>query len=134
MFKFIINMIVTNFTFTLMGNPLSPFMCNLFMLKIENLLRKNPLFPRFWKRYVDDIFTIIKRQHLQEFFDCLNDICQQIKFTFEPEENGALAFLDLKIMRDPDGKILFDIYRKPTSTDHTTLSTIIHTKAQHLTQ
>lgn len=104
-------------TGTAMGNPLSPFMCNLFILKLENLLRKDALFPRFWKRYVDDIFAIVDKNKLPEIFELLNSICEQIKFTCEEEVNGSLPFLDLKIIRSEDGRLNFDIYRKPTHTD-----------------
>lgn len=102
---------------TAMGNPLSPFMCNLFMLKLENLLRKEEIFPRVWKRYVDDVFAIVKRDKLADALNLINSICSHIQFTHEIETNGQIAFLDLLITRDIDGTLSIDIYRKPTHTD-----------------
>ena len=53
--------------------------------------------PRFWKRYVDDTFTAIKPNLLQEFHDHLNSIMGSIQFTYEVEENGCLPFLDVLV-------------------------------------
>ena len=72
--------------------------------------------PKFWKRYVDDSFCIIKSDAVASFHDSLNSIDQHISFTIEHESNGQLPFLDTLISRDK-GNLLADIYRKPTHTD-----------------
>jgi hypothetical protein len=113
-------------TGTAMGNPLSPFMCNLFILKLEIFLKKNPSFPRFWVRYVDDIFAIVDQEKLPQVFELINEICGHIKFTMECELDGSLPFLDLKIIRDEEGNICFDVYRKPTHTDRFITSDSAH--------
>ena len=66
--------------------------------------------PKFWKRYVDDSFCIIKSDAVASFHNSLNSIDQHISFTIEHEFNGQL------ISRDK-GNLLADIYRKPTHTD-----------------
>ena len=43
---------------------------------------------KVWERYVDDVFAIIKRTYLVDFFELLNILHTNIKFTTE-EENEA---------------------------------------------
>ena len=50
--------------------------------------------PKVWKRFVDDVYSILKRTHLENFFHHINNLHQNIKFTMEEESNGELAFLD----------------------------------------
>ena len=49
--------------------------------------------PKVWERFVDDVYSILKRTHLENFFHH-NNLHQNIKFTMEEESNGELAFLD----------------------------------------
>jgi hypothetical protein len=58
-------------------------------------------------RYVDDIFVKVKR-------DKIDAICSSINFTVETEEDNSLPFLDVKLTKCK-GRMKFDIYRKPTS-------------------
>ena len=95
-----------------MGSPVSPVVANLCMEEIEKTaINATSLSPKFWKRYVDDSLCIIKRDAVASFHDSLNSIDQHISFTIEHE-----SFLDTLILRD-NGKLLVDIYRKPTQTD-----------------
>jgi len=88
---------------TTMGSPVSPLVANLFMEYLEQkLLDTAPmeLKPRLWKRYVDDIFEVVKKssvEGLTEFFNNLDD-SGSIKFTYEMESEGKLPFLDLLII------------------------------------
>ena len=50
--------------------------------------------PKVWKRFVDDVYSILKRTHLENFFHHINNLHQNIKFTMEEGSNGELAFLD----------------------------------------
>ncbi|XP_044738897.1 uncharacterized protein LOC123300392 [Chrysoperla carnea] len=104
---------------TSMGNPLSPFLANIFMSRLErNLKQAAEYFPQHWYRYVDDIFTIIdtKKTSVHDFLEFLNKAEPSIKFTVEEEQDEKLPFLDLEISRDSD-KLAFNIYRKPTNVD-----------------
>lgn len=98
-----------------MGNPLSCFVANLFMGKIENDLEIEEKLPKIWLRYVDDIFAVVKSTEINNLFDMLNNRHPNIKFTLELENNGNLPFLDLMLSRGYN-KIDIDIYRKPTNT------------------
>jgi hypothetical protein len=98
------------------GNCASPLISDLFMNQFEEKLQKESWFPRIWKRYVDDVFAVIKKDKGEEILDKLNSFYPTIKFTMEIEKNNEIPFLDLKISRKEDGKIEFSIYRKPTDT------------------
>ena len=75
------------------------------------------LYPaKVWERFVDDVYSILKRTHLENFFQHINDLHQNIKFTMEEESNGELAFLDTLLKRD-NGKIPLYVYRKATHAD-----------------
>lgn len=100
-----------------MGLSLSPFLCNLYMNTIEKRLQKSALFPRFYCRYVDDCFAVVNATQINETLELFNSVCPEIQFTIEPEVNNTLPFLDLKIIRNENGNIEFDIYRKDTCTD-----------------
>ena len=49
--------------------------------------------------------------------EMLNSFDQNIKFTFELENDGCIPFLDVLIKRDVGGNIITTVYRKPTNTD-----------------
>jgi hypothetical protein len=57
-----------------MGNPLSPFLSELFMKKLEQKLEEKGVLPRVWLRYVDDIFAIIKKSQLKFILEEINKI------------------------------------------------------------
>ena len=45
-----------------MGSPISPIVANIFMEDFENrALATSPCTPKIWKRFVDDAFTVIKK-------------------------------------------------------------------------
>lgn len=100
-----------------MGNPLSPFLADLFMSNFETkILRCFFWLFKFWCRYVDDIFCIVDKKNVADALKFLNLQETSVKFTCEVEEDGVLPFLDLKIIRK-ESSLFFDIYRKPTSVD-----------------
>lgn len=47
-----------------MGSKLSPLLADVFMSDFETEAQKNKLFPRVWRRYVDDVFAPIKERYL----------------------------------------------------------------------
>ena len=51
------------------------------------------------------------------FLDHLNSLHPRIKFTMEKSKNRELPFLDTRVKIGEDGKVKFDVYRKPTHTD-----------------
>ena len=48
--------------------------------------------PKVWERFVDDVYYILKRTHLEKFFHHINNLHQNIKFTMEEESNGELHY------------------------------------------
>ena len=101
---------------TNMGNPLSPLVSELFMSAFETNLQKQKLLPRFWCRYVDDVFSIVKKDKVDTTLNVLNEQFESIKFTFETEQNRKICFLDLELKINSQNKIDISVYHKPTST------------------
>ena len=75
--------------------------------------------PKIWKRYVDDVLDVIKKDQIKNLTDHLNSIydTNSIKFTYKEETNGVIPFLDLLINRQPDKTVKIQIHRKPTPSD-----------------
>ena len=94
----------------------------------KTAINATPVSLKFWNRYVDDSFCIIKSDAVASFHDSLNSIDQHISFTIEHGSNGQLPFLDTLISRD-NGKLVVDIYRKPT---HTDILTLVFNRFRHL--
>ena len=68
----------------------------------RRVLSSFPSPPSFWKRYVDDVFTVLE---------------PSIQFTCEMEKDGSLPFLDVEVMHTVDGSLSTKVYRKRTHTD-----------------
>ncbi|CAK1598337.1 unnamed protein product [Parnassius mnemosyne] len=100
-----------------MGSPVSPVVADIFMEDFEEkALLTAPVNPRFYKRYVDDTFTILPSDKVTAFLNHLNSINPKIQFTMELEANNTLAFLDVLVIRNPDNTIGHTVYRKNTHT------------------
>ena len=69
-----------------------------------------------WLCHVDDTFTAIHKDGIDDFHEHLNRQNADIQFTKEIEENGKIPFLDCLVTRD-NNKLQTTIYRKPTHTD-----------------
>ena len=102
-----------------MGSPISPIVANLFMEDLETkALTTAPTPPTLWKRFVDDTFIIIQRSHKDSFLQHLNTIDDNIHFTCEEaDEDGSIAFLDMLITPNENGRLNTSLYRKATHTD-----------------
>ncbi len=98
-----------------MGSPVSPIVANLFMEHFEETALDTRF--RFWKRYVDDIFCIIKSEFLDESLLFLNSLFPSIQLTSEVGTNGSLPFLDVLVSRFDDGTMKTSVHRKSTHTD-----------------
>ena len=69
-----------------------------------------------WLRYVDDTFTAVHKDEIDDFHEHLNGQNADIQFTKEIEENGKIPFLGCLVTGD-NNKLPPTIYRKPTLTD-----------------
>ena len=88
-----------------MGSLISVVVANLYMEKFESeALQRYPSSPRAWKCYVDDTFAVIN--HFLQFSDQIHE-----------ESDNSIAFLDVKVTRQPDGSTVMSVYQKPTHTD-----------------
>ena len=101
-----------------MGSPVSVAIANLVMEDVEErALASYDIQLPFWKRYVDDIFTVVCVDWVQHLLEHLNSIECSIQFTVEVENDGKLPFLDVNVYRESDGSLNTSVYRKPTHTD-----------------
>ena len=102
-----------------MGSPCSPVVANIYMEYFEDMALgpELPLPTKEWKRYVDDVFSIIPKGQCDTMLQYLNSIDPHIKFTVEqPNKEGAIPSLDT--LPKPKGEeISVSVYRKPTHTD-----------------
>ena len=100
-----------------MGSPLGPTLANFFLGVIEcKLLDKDsPIHPKFYRRYIDDIYCIFdSSQDYKAFHGILNSLHPNLNFTIETTE-GSLPFLDVEI-KLIDDHVETCIYRKSTHT------------------
>ena len=79
-----------------MESLLSPTVLNIFMEKFEKEALDTAPHPLgLWKRYVDETFVIQEEQHKEEFFQHINSVDPNIKFTAETTKaDGSMPFLD----------------------------------------
>ena len=99
-----------------MGSPASPAIANIFMSQLEeDALKSFDGAPNVWHRYVDDVFSIVKKSLVEKLLVHLNSQHESIIFTLEKEEDGKLPLMDLMLHR-VDGSLKAGIYRKPTHT------------------
>ena len=99
-----------------MGGPTSSTTSEIYMQAHENIAIPTVLHhPKVWERSVDDVYSILKRTHLQIFSHHINNLHQNAKFTMVEESNGELSFLGTLLKRN-NGKINVLVYTKPTHT------------------
>ena len=102
-----------------MGSPISPLVANLFMEEFEvQAISTSTVPPTLWKRFVDDTFTIIKKNNRDSFLQHLNSINPKIQFTCEEtREDGSMPFLDILVTPEEDGSLKTSVFRKTTHND-----------------
>ena len=106
---------------TAMGTKLAPSFAKLFMGYLKTIYIF--VLPLLWKMFIDDIFFIWihGEDELLTFVQHLNDCHQTIKFTLETSLK-TVNFLDILIIKRPDGTLATDLYCKPIQTVY--LSTV----------
>ena len=79
-----------------MGSSISSVVANLFMEELEEeamkIVEQKGFAPRSWDRYVDDVFSVIKKSNLEFFLEHLNEQDPNIRFTTEEDRNNELPF------------------------------------------
>ena len=75
------------------GGPASSTTAEIYMQAYEHTAVTMALHPpKVWEQFVDDVYSILKRTHLENFFHHINNLHQNIKFTMEEENNGEILF------------------------------------------
>ena len=102
-----------------MGSPMNPVVADLYMESFEDRAltsAMNP--PRWWQRFVDDTFVILKQSHREQFLEHINSVDASIQFTTEEsKQDGSMPFPDTLVTPQEDGTLTTRVYRKPTHTD-----------------
>jgi hypothetical protein len=99
-----------------MGNPLGPTFANCFLAHLEKDFFKHTFSPKFYSRYIDDIFCVFSSSNdCDKFLDFINSVHPNLKFTVE-KGNRGLAFLDTFVEIDSKNICHTKVYRKPTFT------------------
>ena len=82
---------------------------------------------------MDDTFLYVKRGSIEYVLPVLNSFHDNIKFTYEQENNNRLPLLDVLLIRDYE-KINTTVFRKDTYNDlyfHWDLFSAINSKRRH---
>jgi len=104
-----------------MGAPTSSILSEIYLQYLENTKIQNILMKpgiEGYLRYVDDILLIYNKNQtdIGEIVLSFNSLTPSLNFTLEQETDNKLNFLDITIIKVA-GRISFDIYRNPTTTD-----------------
>ena len=101
-----------------MGGPTSAIVSEICMQALEmTAITTADHPPKIWERHVDDVFSVIQRNYLQELLQHINSLHSQTQFTKEEKQDSILPFLDTLVHRNPDKTISVKVYRKPTHTN-----------------
>ena len=76
--------------------------------------------PKFYKRYVDDIFAVFNCvEERDAFYKELNNAHNNLQFTMETVDtsSNSLPFLDVEISITQSETFSTKVYRKPTNTN-----------------
>ena len=98
---------------------LVPSFAKLFMEEFEVKAHSTAPQPsHLWMRFVDDTFVIQKAEHSQQLLQHINTQDPNIQFTVEePDQDGAVPFLDTKVTPGLNNTFITTVHRKPTHTD-----------------
>ena len=133
-----------------MGSKPAPDYANIFMAEFDQKILELAIskFPqslkiKFYRRFLDDIFIIFNAttSTVHKFMDAVNQISDSIKFTIEHttpyniqcedcekcncETSCSIPFLDT-LCSIKNGKIITDLYRKPTDRNMYLLTSSCH--------
>ena len=98
-----------------MGSPISPMLADLVLQDLEEVVLKKLSFKiHSYYRNVDDTFLIIPNNKINDTIENFNSYHSRLKFTFELEINNTLPFLNLLIIKNQDGILVTNWFRKNT--------------------
>ena len=86
------------------------------MCSIEEKLEERNELPSFYKRYVDDTFTIMSDLNkANAFLDKLNSCHENLNFTMETAEQDTISFVGMNITKCGN-RLETSVHRKSTNT------------------
>ena len=78
-----------------------------------------PIPTTWWKRYVDNVISLVKKEQVDTLLNHLNSVDPHIKLIMEaPGSDGSISFLNTKCCPNSDSTILTCVYSNPTQTDY----------------
>ena len=99
-----------------MGTPIAPLLADICMNWVINKTSNSHVQPKVFFRYVDDCLAIFSNhEEIKQFYQEINNIHTNIKFTYELEENGKIPFLDVFIEKR-NQSFISSVNRKKTNT------------------
>ena len=99
-----------------METPIAPLLADICMNWAINKTSKSHAQPKVFFRYVDDCLAIFSNhEEIKQFYQEINNIHTNIKFTYELEENGKIPFLDVFTAKR-NQSFISSVYRKKTNT------------------
>ncbi|VDN20397.1 unnamed protein product, partial [Dibothriocephalus latus] len=101
---------------TPMGSPRSGLIAEVVLQRIEHLVFTKYQ-PKFWARYVDETFVIVKTSDIEQLKDPLNSVDPNIQFTKEEERKKQLPYLDVLVRRCSTGILQTMVFKKATDTN-----------------
>ena len=118
-----------------MGSQVSAVIAELLLQEIEKkAIESSPVKPKWWRRYMDDVNTCLKKQDIETFHNQINSIDRHIQFTIEMpslgERGATISFLDASCTALPNGSIEVAVHRKVIHTNKY-LAFDSHSPAQH---
>ena len=98
-----------------MGSPVSVVVTEIVMQNIEEqALATYARTILLWLPQIDDAFTALQKDEIDDFHENLYRQKADIQFTKEIEENGKIPFLDCLVTRDNSNLQKTDTYRPIT--------------------
>ena len=99
-----------------MGSALGPVLANIILSEFEKLVVSDLIAPeaiKFYRRYVDDTFVLIRPSDIPYVLNKFNSFDKDIKITVDTFSDGIgiIRFLDILISKNNT-----DVYYKPTHT------------------
>ena len=95
-----------------MGSPPAPHLANGWLSQFDNIIKGK---ARLYTRYMDDILQNIKREEIEDKLKEINNLHPALKFTIEREVDGAIPFLDMRIL-NTRSRLTSTWCNKPTDT------------------
>ena len=100
-----------------MGSLISSLIANLSMEDFKVMALSTA--PHLWLRYMDDTLVIQEAKYSQQQLVHINSQDPHIQLTMEePDQEGALPFLDTLVSSGPNNTLTTSVYRKPTHRGH----------------